>query len=76
MRYSESGQLKTRCPECLARIWLKSNARLWDPVTCPECHTSLEVIALHPPTLGYMPAEPDAEGWPEDNLAPGPADSV
>lgn len=47
-------RLKARCPECLAAIWLKETVELWDPITCPECHTSLEVTSVHPPTLEYM----------------------
>lgn len=53
-RNRERNRLKARCPECLAAIWLKETAELWDPVTCPECHTALEVVALRPLTLDYM----------------------
>jgi lysine biosynthesis protein LysW len=47
-------RLKTRCPECLAAVWLKDSVEQWDPVTCPECHTALEVTSLRPLTLDYM----------------------
>jgi lysine biosynthesis protein LysW len=49
-----ANHLKARCPECLAAIWLKDTVELWDPVTCHECHTPLEVVKLRPPTLDYM----------------------
>lgn len=55
---------KARCPECLAPIWLPESAAIWDPVTCPECHTPLEVISLHPLRLNYMPIE-NEETWEE-----------
>jgi lysine biosynthesis protein LysW len=55
---------KTRCPECLAPIYLKDNAELWDPITCPECHTSLEVVSLRPLALDYMAEDEDQdEDW-------------
>ena len=59
---------KARCPECLAPIWLKDSIELWDPVTCPECHTALEVTNLHPLTLDYMDewADYEEEVWYED----------
>jgi lysine biosynthesis protein LysW len=53
-------RLKARCPECMAPVWLKDNVELWEPVTCPECHTALEVVRLHPLTLDYM------TGWDDD----------
>ncbi len=56
-----TGRLKARCPECLAPIWLKDTVELWDPVTCPECHTALEVTSLRPLTLDYM-----AEEWGDE----------
>jgi Zn finger protein HypA/HybF involved in hydrogenase expression len=54
---------KARCPECLAPIFLKETAQRWDPVTCPECHTALEVSQIRPFALDYMDLdgeEPDA----------------
>lgn len=50
----KSRLLKARCPECLAAIWLKETVEQWDPVTCPECHTILEVASIRPLTLDYM----------------------
>jgi len=47
-------RVKARCPECLAAIWLKEGVELWDPVTCPECHTALEIVSLRPLELDYM----------------------
>lgn len=58
-RYPGRSRIKVRCPECLAAIWLKETVEQWDPVTCPECHTALEVTSLDPPALGYMPAWDD-----------------
>ncbi len=55
------GRQKARCPECLAPIWIKDGVELWDPVTCPECHTGLEVISLRPLDLDYLDNE-----WPGD----------
>lgn len=55
-------RLKARCPECLAAIWLKESVELWDPVICPECHTSLEVTSLRPPSLDYV------ADWEDDAL--------
>jgi lysine biosynthesis protein LysW len=60
---TSSNRQKTRCPECLAPIYLKDDAELWDPITCPECHTSLEVVSLRPLALDYMAEE---EGEDED----------
>lgn len=55
------GHEKARCPECLAPIWIKDGVELWDPVTCPECHTALEVTNLRPLTLDYLEAGDDEE---------------
>jgi alpha-aminoadipate carrier protein LysW len=60
-----SPRLKARCPECLAAIRLRDTAELWDPVTCPECHTALEVVSLRPPRLDYMEADWE-EDWDEE----------
>lgn len=54
MGRGQTGHLKARCPECLAAIWLKDSVEMWDPVTCPECHTALEVVNLRPLELDYM----------------------
>jgi len=54
-------RIKTRCPECLAPIYLKVEVKLWTPLNCPECHTLLEVAALDPPELDYI-IEEDDEG--------------
>ncbi len=62
MGRQQTGRQKTRCPECLAVIWLKDSAELWDPVTCPECHSSLEVVSLRPLRLDYMPDDED-DNW-------------
>jgi lysine biosynthesis protein LysW len=59
------GRQKTRCPECLAAIWLKDTVELWDPITCPECHSSLEVVSLRPLKLDYL-LEAEDEGWIKD----------
>ena len=58
-------RIKARCPECLAAIRLKDTVELWDPVTCPECHTALEVTKLKPPTVDYLEqwSEDDEEDW-------------
>jgi lysine biosynthesis protein LysW len=56
-----ASKFKTRCPECLAAIVLKDVVELGDPVTCPECHTLLEVISLRPLRLDYMD-----ENWEEE----------
>ncbi|MBN1311649.1 MAG: lysine biosynthesis protein LysW [Anaerolineae bacterium] len=56
------GRQKARCPECLAPIWIKDSAELWDPVTCPECHTSLEVVNLRPLELDYL----GDDDWADD----------
>ena len=48
------GHQKARCPECLAPIWIKDEVELWDPVTCHECHTLLEITQLRPMTLDYV----------------------
>ena len=66
------GRKKTRCPECLAPIWLKEDSDLWDPITCPECHTALEITNLDPLTVDYMQSDDDEDeddddwGWDED----------
>lgn len=63
---SSNPRQKARCPECLAAIWLKETIELWDPVTCPECHTALEVVDLRPLTLDYMDDWSDDEDETED----------
>ena len=45
---------KVRCPECLAAIYLKDTVQRWDPVTCHECHTALEVVSRDPLELDYL----------------------
>ena len=65
------GHQKARCPECLAPIWIKDEVELWDPVTCHECHTLLEVSSVHPMTLDYVEdgyqegedIEEEEDGW-------------
>lgn len=47
-------KLKARCPDCMAVIELKDTVELWDPVTCRECGSSLEVVNLHPPQVDYV----------------------
>ncbi len=54
MGRGQVGRQKARCPECLAPIWLKDTVEMWDPVTCPECHTALEVVNLRPLTLDFL----------------------
>lgn len=66
MGRAHNGRQKTRCPECLAPIWLKDGVELWDPVTCPECHSSLEVVSLRPLKLDYMPEEEDEPQWEDE----------
>ena len=61
MGRGNTGRLKARCPECLAPIWLKDSVEMWDPVTCHECHTALEVTSLRPLTLGYL-----EDDWKDD----------
>lgn len=57
---------KTRCPECLAPIFLKRDAELWSPITCPECHTSLEVVSLQPLMLDYLIDDEAEDDWDEE----------
>ena len=52
---------KVRCPECLAPIFLNETAQRWDPITCPECHTALEVVDVRPFALDYMNIEDKEE---------------
>jgi lysine biosynthesis protein LysW len=66
MGRSNSNRYKTRCPECLAAITLKDDIELWDPINCPDCHTILQVIRLHPVKLDYMDSEWDEEEWEDD----------
>ena len=61
MGREHNGRLKARCPECLAPVWMKDEVELWDPVTCPECHTLLEVSNLRPLSLDYV-----EDGWEGD----------
>ncbi len=56
------GRQKARCPECLAPIWIKDSVELWDPVTCSECHTGLEIVSLRPLELDYLDSE-----WDDDD---------
>jgi hypothetical protein len=55
---------KVRCPECLGVIWVRDGVELWDPITCPECHTALEVVKLIPLELDYLEAQ---DGWDDDD---------
>ncbi len=52
-------RFKSRCPECLATIWLKEGMELRNPITCPECHNALEVTGLHPPEVDYISSDGD-----------------
>ncbi len=65
------GRQKTRCPECLAPIWLRDDIERWYPVTCPECHTALHVISVRPVVLDYLPdlSEDDAETEADEDEA-------
>jgi lysine biosynthesis protein LysW len=67
-----STKIKVRCPECLAPIYLKREVELWDPVTCPECHTALEVVNLRPLQLDYMEGYDDGD-WGDGNWDDEPA---
>ncbi len=67
MGRTPAGRQKTRCPECLASIWLKDGIELWDPVTCPECHSSLEVVSVRPLKVDYMPEEEDDLAWIDED---------
>lgn len=58
---------KTRCPECLISIALKDDIELWDPINCPDCHTILQVIRLHPVKLDYMDSDWGDEEWDDDD---------
>ena len=58
-----SRRLKVRCPNCLSVIELKDTVELWDPVTCQGCATTLEVVSLHPPGVGYL----EDEDWDDDD---------
>jgi lysine biosynthesis protein LysW len=65
--HERQGHQKARCPECLAPIWIKDEVEMWDPVTCHECHTLLEVTQLRPLTLDYVEDDEatfeDDENW-------------
>lgn len=61
MGREQSKHNKVRCPECLAPIWIKDTADMWDPITCPECHTALEIVNLHPLELDYLADWEDEE---------------
>ena len=63
-----TGRQKARCPECLAPIWLKDSVELWDPTTCPECHTALQVVRVHPLELDYMDSSWEAEEFEEEDF--------
>ncbi len=45
---------KTRCPECLAPIYLGRNMVLSTLLNCPECHTLLEVTNLDAFQVDYV----------------------
>lgn len=45
---------KTRCPECLAPIYLDQHTQQWAALDCPECHISLWVVSLYPACLDYL----------------------
>ena len=60
-------KLKTRCPNCMTPIELKDTIELWDPVTCHECTTLLEVVSLHPPQVDFVEDEwNDDDNWRDD----------
>lgn len=67
MTHEHPGHQKARCPECLAPIWVKDEVALWDPITCPECHTGLEIANLHPLELDYIASEWDEGEFEDDN---------
>lgn len=64
-------RLRARCPECLAWVYLRDTVQMWAPITCPECHTALEVVEMSPILLDYLPDsdEPGDYGYELDEEA-------
>lgn len=62
---SPKSKVRARCPACNASVLLRDNAEIWDPVTCPECNTLLEIVDLRPPTLDYAQGDTEEE-WEEE----------
>lgn len=59
---------KTRCPECLAPIYLGRNMVVSTLLNCPECHTLLEVTSLDSFEVDYvLDDEPNDGQLPEDS---------
>ncbi len=62
---SPKSKIRARCPACNAPVLLRDNAEVWDPVTCPECDTLLEIVDLRPPTLDYAQGSLE-DDWEDD----------
>ena len=54
------------CLDCGAEINLVGKIRVGQPVTCSECGTTLEVMALDPIELDWIYDEPEYDDGEED----------
>ncbi len=55
--------MPVNCPECDARVGLKSDVEKGEIVQCGDCGVELEVTELDPPALALAPEE--EEDWGE-----------
>ncbi|MBN2306025.1 MAG: hypothetical protein JXQ72_16200 [Anaerolineae bacterium] len=63
---SPKNKVRARCPACNAQVNLRDTAEVWDPVTCPSCHTLLEITNLRPPTLDYAASNVEDDDWDDE----------
>jgi len=56
-------KLQAKCPYCSSVVALHNNVRRWDIVTCSQCMTELQVVALNPPELDYT----DEDDWDDED---------
>ena len=64
---SRTTKIVVDCLDCGAEITLLGKIKVGQPVTCPECGTTLEVMALDPVELDWMYDEPEYDDDREED---------
>jgi DNA-directed RNA polymerase subunit RPC12/RpoP len=44
---------KAKCPSCKNTVEIQEETKVKDLITCPHCHSILELIKIFPPTLDW-----------------------
>ena len=59
--------MRAQCPECDAWINISRSVELWDTLSCPKCHTELQLIDDSPPELDYADSDDDDYDLDDDD---------